>query len=74
MSKVIGIRTDEGNEWHAPGVVHDYATLCGMDGDDSVVGQHGHIEPKRGQKITCGQCLTIFRRFKELRLLERDFA
>lgn len=74
MSKAVGIQTSEGVEWHAPGVVHDYATLCGMDGNDHIVDQLGVVQPARGQKITCSTCAAIFRELKGLKLTERDFA
>lgn len=73
MSKAIGVITNQGVEWHAYGAVHDYVTLCGMDGNDPAVDQFGTVGASRGQKITCAQCLAIFRAVRELRLTERDF-
>lgn len=73
MSKAIGVITDQGVEWHARGSVQDYATLCGMDGDDPTVDQFGTVDAPRSQKITCAQCLAIFRAMRDLRLTERDF-
>ena len=35
----------------------DYLTLCGMDGDDPVVGQ-STLEPS--DKVTCPHCISIW--------------
>lgn len=52
MAETIGVYIDGEETWHVIGVgAGDYSTLCGLDGDDSVVGQTGTFEAKRGQKI-----------------------
>lgn len=61
-------------EWHArPAGNTDYATLCGIDGFDPELGQHGTVEPKVGQKIECEQCKAIWRGVMELKLRATDF-
>lgn len=73
MSKAVGIRIDGGIEWHAAGVVMDYATLCGLDADDPSLGHLGTEKPRRGQKITCGTCRLTWNRTLALRLRSTDF-
>lgn len=74
MSKVIGVKMDTGEViWHAPGVVSDYDTLCGLDANDSEADTYGTVEPKRGQKITCESCKAIWERTVALRLRATDF-
>lgn len=73
MSKAIGVETDDGTEWHAPGVVSDYDTLCGTDAGDPTIGHHGLVTAKRGQKITCDQCRNVWKGVMALRLRARDF-
>lgn len=74
MSKAIGVIV-EGDEieWHAPGVVQDYDTLCGLDATDPSEGMHGTVEAPRGQKITCAECASIFVRMRELGLRRASF-
>lgn len=72
--KIVGVILDGKETWHVVGVGGgDYATLCGMDGNDSVVGQTGTIEPKRGQKIDCAQCKHIWQDFMGLKLRRSNF-
>lgn len=74
MKKVVGVNMGFGSvEWHAPGVVSDYTTMCGLDANDSSVGTHGTVEPGRGQKITCESCKAIWERTVALRLRVTDF-
>ena len=75
MSKVIGVIVGETTEWHAVNGVAgpDYATLCGLDPNDSTVGHYGTVEPKRGQKITCQECYNIWRGVTDMRLRESSF-
>lgn len=74
MSKAIGIRVDGDEiEWHAPGVVQDYDSLCGIDANDPSEGMHGTVEAPRGQKITCTECASIYVRLHELGLRRTSF-
>lgn len=74
MSKAIGIAVDGNVEWHAPGVVSDYDTLCGYDANDPGIGTSGTVKSGRGQKITCEQCKAIWQATQALRLRSTDFA
>lgn len=79
MSKsIIGVAQDAKGthiEWHVVGAgPGDYVTLCGMDGDDSEVGQYGTVEPKRGVKVDCPQCKSIWQAVIGLRLRRSNFA
>jgi hypothetical protein len=74
MSKAIGVCLGGGEvEWHAPGVVQDYDTLCGLDANEPGEGLHGTIVAPRGQKITCAECASIFVRTQELGLRRASF-
>lgn len=74
-AKIVGVESDGVVEWHIPGVGGpDYATLCGLDGDDSTVGQRLVDHVPRGAKIDCEQCCTIWRGLRALKLRESDFA
>lgn len=76
MSKAIGVIVNGKVTWHAPGCVGDYDTLCGIDADDphETVAHGGIVEAKRGQKITCLTCCSIWRSVQALKLREQDFA
>ena len=75
MSKAIGVYLDGELEWHMPSCGGpDNITFCGLDGDDPTIGQTMGPSPKRGQKITCGMCYTLFKNFKELKIRESDFT
>jgi len=69
--EVIAIETEEGVRVHCTSDGGNYATLCGMDGDDSEVGQRPANLP-RSHKITCDQCFAIFMKARKYRL--SDFA
>ena len=74
MSKAIGVMVDGGViEWHAHGVVQNYDTLCGIDANDPSEGMHGTVSAPRGQKINCGECASIYKRFQELGLRRASF-
>ncbi|MFN9474660.1 hypothetical protein [Acidovorax sp.] len=74
MSKAIGIMIDGEATWHAPSAgLTDYATLCNIDPDDPSIGYTGHIQPPRGQRITCQHCKTIWTNVVAMRLRARDF-
>jgi len=65
---------DSEAEWHIPGLGGaDYATACGLDGNDPNLGQNGMITPTRGQKITCKLCKAIWSDLVTLRLRATDF-
>lgn len=61
-------------EWHARGVSsQDHATLCGLDGNDPTIGQHGLVNAKPGQKITRLRSRTIWSDTLALKLLTTNF-
>jgi hypothetical protein len=73
--KAIGVEVDGSVEWHVPGVAGaDYATLCGLDGNDPAVGQTGTVGAPRGTKINCRECRTIWQRLRQLKLRDSDFV
>lgn len=64
---MIAIRVDDITEVHATGGSGvDYATLCGLDGDDPGAGQYPAELPKQA-KIDCVACRQIFERARQLR-------
>ena len=67
----VAVEQDGMVEVHASGVIGDYATLCGMDGDDLSVGQRP-APIQIGARINCPYCIPIIRAAKKYR--ERDFA
>ncbi len=73
-SKVVGVEVDGVVEWHIPGVGGaDYATLCGLDGDDPAIGQTGIVQAPRGTKIDCQECKSIWYGLRALRLQPSNF-
>lgn len=59
--------------WHlVGGASTDHETLCGVDAGDQVVGTYGTVNPSRGQKVTCGQCISEFLHVKEMKITKRD--
>lgn len=73
--KLVGIEVDGVVGWHVPGVGRpDYATLCGLDGNDPAIGQTGVVPAPRGIKINCPQCRTIWDGLRWLRLRDSDFV
>lgn len=73
--KVIGVNVDGISEWHAVHVGSgDYATLCGLDGNDPTVGQFGIIVPNPWQKISCPQCYAIVKGILDAKFKEADFS
>lgn len=74
--KLVGVHTEEdGLQWHLPGCISDYATLCGLDGDDPGVGQSMETAtPPRGQKCNCPHCRAIWTHVVGLHVKLGDFA
>lgn len=72
-SKVVGVMVDGELTFHAAGAVSDYDTLCGIDANDPRVGHGGQVEVKRGQKITCTECRTIWNNVIRMRLRASNF-
>lgn len=73
MPHYVAVAQDGVINVHASGtgIGSDYATLCGMDGDDPSIGQRP-AALQVGAKIDCQQCIDIIRAAKKYR--ERDFA
>ena len=60
--------------WHLIGGANtDHETLCGIDATDTAVGFFGTAASKRGQKVTCRQCINEFNHVKALKVTARDF-
>jgi hypothetical protein len=66
----VAIQQDGKTEVHAKNVNENYATLCGMDGNDSKVGQRT-VPLDIGARIDCPHCIAIIRHAKGYR--EKDF-
>ena len=58
MSAMIAISVDDVVDVHVA-TRGEYATICGMDGDDSAVGIKPASLPKEA-KITCAACFRIW--------------
>lgn len=71
MSRFITVEVDGEVLVHLPGVISDYATLCGLDGDDPVENMRT-LETKRGAKVTCEHCQAIWRACKDYRSTSFD--
>jgi hypothetical protein len=56
--KKVAIRSEGRVEVHAEGI-GNYATLCGLDGDDSAVGQEPAEVPP-GARIDCATCRQVW--------------
>jgi hypothetical protein len=71
-SKYVAVESDGIVEVHLPAsATGNYLTLCGLDGDDSAVGQHP-AEVPRGARVTCAGCRGIWQTAKQFR--DSDFA
>lgn len=70
---IVGAMVDGEPEYHAPGVIGDYSTLCGLDINDPEIGHDGEIKVPRGQKITCRECYEIWRDTVALNLRKASF-
>lgn len=57
MSRLVTINIEGEVQVHLPGASSDYATMCGLDGDDF---DQETVETKRGAKVDCAQCQTIW--------------
>ena len=74
MSNVIGVTIDGETEWHVVSIgATDHNTMCGIDADDPNIGHTGTVEPKRGQKINCQTCKTMWLGMRSLRLRAANF-
>lgn len=73
MTRFIAISQDGLLEVHADGhgLGFGYATLCGLDGADDVIGQLPADLPKR-PKINCEQCRALI--VEARRWTKRDLA
>lgn len=75
QTKIIGVYIDGDPTYHIIGVgAGDYSTACGLDGNDSVVGQSGTFTAGRGQKIDCQQCFRLWKEITALHLRQGNFA
>lgn len=70
MARYVAVEQDGKVQVHMEGL-SNYATLCGMDGDDPSVGQRP-AEVDIGRRIDCPHCRDIFNQCKAYR--RRDFA
>jgi hypothetical protein len=52
---------------HMPGFTSDYATFCGIDGNDPQTGQMGIKAAPKGTKLTCPTCVKAWNICREVR-------
>ena len=66
--KLVAIVCDGELKIHIPGCINDYATICGLDGDDPTPGvQQSTVAVPRGAKVDCEHCAMIWERCREYR-------
>jgi hypothetical protein len=58
-SRFVAVKSDDVTEIHLPPVNGNYATLCGLDGNDAEVGQFPVPVPV-GAKVTCQECHALW--------------
>lgn len=63
MGSKIAIRDEDGITVHAAVTLHNYDTLCGMDGDDPGVGTKSIGATTK--KIDCKMCTEIWKEAKK---------
>lgn len=68
--KFVSVKIDGQITTHLPDAAGNYATLCGLDGHDSAIGQEECATPK-GAKVDCVHCTAIFFTCREFK--PRDF-
>lgn len=73
MSKYIAVRMNDEVIVHLPGAIGDYATLCGLDGNDDSrsVDQHPTDVP-RNAKVNCAHCSALWKTAR--RYSAKDFS
>lgn len=71
--RIVGAMVGGEPEFHAPGIIGDSNTLCGLDINDPGIGHDGEIKVPRGQKITCCECYRIWRDTVALNLRKASF-
>ncbi len=60
-AKRIALEIDGLREIHAAASNNgNYATLCGLDGDDPGIGQQSGGTARPGEKINCHQCIGVW--------------
>lgn len=64
--KFVAVRSDGVVAVHAADCAGNYATLCGMDGDDSGADQEPAELPKR-PKVNCATCIQIIEHARSYR-------
>lgn len=69
MSDRVAVIQDGVRGIHAGDATGNYATLCGLDGDDP----DQHVQQsmsivKRGEKINCDQCRSIWSKARQYRI------
>lgn len=67
MKRFVQVESDGAIETHANTALGEYATLCGLDGDDEAAGQRLIGDGPKG-KINCRDCIAIIRAAKEYHL------
>ena len=71
MKQKITIEQDGEATTHIAGGVPEYATLCGMDGNDPGISQLT-VETPRGAKVNCVVCYSIWQEAKQWRASDFD--
>lgn len=62
MSKFVAVEVEGVVEIHLPDASGNYATLCGLDGDDSHTGvQQALAKVPKGATVNCDACWNIFK-------------
>lgn len=56
--QLVTVRQDEAVQVHLPGF-GEYATLCGLDGEDEEIGQET-VATARGAVVDCPDCTRIW--------------
>lgn len=70
MKRVKVSNEDDDPDVHMLSCVNDYATMCGLDGNDPTLGQE-IMDGNCKEKINCQHCISIWKMSKKYK--ESDF-
>ena len=62
-NRFVGVKVDGVRQTHLPHPTENYATLCGLDGDDPSTYMDRTVDQrpvKPGRVVDCNQCRMIF--------------
>jgi len=72
MSRYVAVQIDGEVTIHIPHTYGNYATLCGLDGDDEYFSVNQKTVPTpKGKKVNCEACLSIWKTCQEY--TKKDF-